>query len=100
MATQIIRIGASHPHRFGELTQPAVRGSKTPQLTKEQFTVAAESRLWKACMKNADPKNGRIELIVYLFFGAFVAASVLVSLSELVHLLDSNALYETVRDLM
>ena len=51
-------------------------------------------------MENADPKNRRIELIEYLFFGAFVAASVLVSFSELVHLLDSNALSETVRDLM
>jgi len=62
--------------------------------------IEPEQRLWKLSMEAASPKFAKVGLIVFLFLAVLVSAATVCSFSELVHLVNSGALEQTVQTLL
>jgi hypothetical protein len=59
-----------------------------------------EQSLWKLSMEAVSPKFAKVGLIAFLFLGVLVSAATVCSFSELVHLVNSGALEQTVQALL
>jgi hypothetical protein len=59
-----------------------------------------ENRLWKLSMGADSRKGRRLELIAFLFFGVLVSAAAVYCCTELLHVINSGALEQTVQALL
>jgi hypothetical protein len=63
-------------------------------------TSRPEKKLFKVCQDAVFPSRGRIESLVFLFFGVVAVLALVDSFSELLHVLSGGYLEQTVRALL
>jgi hypothetical protein len=69
----------------------------TPELARE---INPEQSLRELRRKSASLKPGKVELLLFLFFGLVALVAIAGCFSQLLHLLGGNALEQTVRVLL
>jgi hypothetical protein len=81
---------------------PDEHGRPTGQGGKIAFhsESEAEHRLWKLCTQAASPRSEKSELVVFVALGLLAAAALTSCFSELLHLLDADAIGKTVQALL
>ena len=73
------------------------RRRPTAQLRSE---IESEHSFYGLSREAASPKFSRLELIAFLFFGVLVSGATVYSGTELIHVVNSGALEQTVRTLL